>query len=170
MTCCVDDFTKWTHKIVAGKSWCRVMKLWKIDTKQTIWRMNWNTTTMISYICFLFLLFGVSVYHLNKNLHCFPQIYDDSFSLFHLLGAKGGRVHPSRERNAIVTSELVYRHFHNILRLFWCIAKFYFLHKWNNARSSLINMVCTSCLTSCQTNWILGNQEIWGKCLNFTEW
>ena len=94
------------------------MKLWKIDTKQTIWRINWNTTTMISYICFLFLLFGVSVYHLNKNLHCFPQIYDDSFNPFHLLGTQCGRVHPSHEQNSIVISELVYRHSHNILRLF----------------------------------------------------
>ena len=27
----VYDFTKWTHKVVAGKSW--MMKLWKIDTE-----------------------------------------------------------------------------------------------------------------------------------------
>ena len=29
--CSVYNFTKWTHKIVVGKS--SVMKLWKIDTE-----------------------------------------------------------------------------------------------------------------------------------------
>ena len=38
-----------------------------------------------------------------------------------------------------------------IFIIFWCFAKFSFYHKWKDARLLLINMVCTSCLTSCQT-------------------
>ena len=50
-----------------------------------------------------------------------------------------------------VTLKYSYNHFHNILRLFWCFNKFSFYHKWNNTRLLLINMVHTSCLTSCRT-------------------
>ena len=59
VTCSVDNFMKWTHKVVVGKSW--VMKLWKTDTRYKIWRMNWTVTSMISCIYFLFLLFEVSI-------------------------------------------------------------------------------------------------------------
>ena len=36
---------------------------------QKIWRMNWHVTAMISYICFLFLLLGMSGQHVNKHLY-----------------------------------------------------------------------------------------------------
>ena len=42
-----------------------------------------------------------------------------------------------------------YNHFHNILRIFDVLQNFH--HKWNNVRFLFINMVYTSCITSCQT-------------------
>ena len=60
LTCSVENFRKWSHKIVVGKSW--VMKLRKISTMQKIRRINWTVTAIISRIYFLFLLLEVSSY------------------------------------------------------------------------------------------------------------
>ena len=42
-------------------------------------------------------------------------------------------------------------HFQIFLETFWCFTKFFFHHKWNDVRLSLINMIYTSSLTSCET-------------------
>ena len=43
---------------------------------------------------------------------------------------------------------------------FWCLSRFSFHYKWNKAWLLVINMVYTSCLTSCRTTWDLGFYEI----------
>ena len=44
-----------------------MMKLWKIDTEDM--KNELACGRMISYICFLFLLLGVSGYHVNTYLY-----------------------------------------------------------------------------------------------------
>ena len=45
------------------------------------------------------------------------------------------------------------------MRAIWCFTKIFF-HKWNELSLLVINMVYTSCFTSCQTTWDLGSEEI----------
>ena len=69
------------------------------------------------------------------------------------------------------SSELMYTAISFIM--FWDFSKFsqiFFYKKWNKGRLLLINIVYTSCSSSCWTNLrlrISGNQETLGKCLNF---
>ena len=46
---------------------------------------------------------------------------------------------------------------HNNLRMFDVLPNFTFTQKWNDARLLFINMVYTSCFTSCQTTYDLGS-------------
>ena len=39
----------------------------------------------------------------------------------------------------------------NTMSTFWCSAKFFFHHKWNEVQLLVLNVVYTSCLTSCWT-------------------
>ena len=65
--------------------------------------MNWTETAMISCIYFLFLFSKVSGLPVNKHLHCFPQMYDDTFNLLGIQG--GGDVLPLHEQSFFVISE-----------------------------------------------------------------
>ena len=51
----------------------------------------------------------------------------------------------------VLLTALSYNQFHCVFKLADVLPKFFFHHKWNDVQLLLINMVYTSCQTSCRT-------------------